>query len=65
MYTRKHVDKLHVASFILLSSMFACRPVLAIGWGEFLILVVVIAVLIGPPAYRFLRNLENFRKREK
>ena len=62
MYTHKHVDKLHIGSFILLSSMLACRPVLAIGWGEFLILAVVIVVLIGPPVYRFFRRLEKYRR---
>jgi hypothetical protein len=39
----------------------ACRPVLAIGWGEFFILVFVVVLLIGPPVYRLMRRL-NFDK---
>jgi hypothetical protein len=42
----------------------ACRPVLAIGWGEFLILTVVIALLIGPPIYKFLRDVEKSRRQK-
>jgi hypothetical protein len=41
-----------------------CRPVLAIGWGEFLILTVVIALLIGPPIYKFLRDVEKSRRQK-
>lgn len=39
----------------------ACRPVLAIGWGEFFILVFVVVLLVGPPIYRLIRRL-NFDK---
>lgn len=39
--------------------LLACRPMLAIGWGEFFFLVFVIAVLIGPPLYRWIRKIEN------
>ena len=62
MYTRKHADRLYMAGFVLLSSMLACRPVLAIGWGEFLILVVVVVVLIGPPIYRLMQRMNTRRK---
>jgi hypothetical protein len=52
-----------VKFFAGLSSLWlgvlACRPVLTIGWGEFFLLVVVIAVLVGPPLYRLIRRLEN------
>jgi len=48
--------------FVLLLSMLACRPVIAIGWEEFLFLFIVIAILIGPPIYRFIRRVENFRR---
>jgi len=44
--------------------LLACRPVLAIGWGEFFFLVFVIAVLLGPPLYRLIRKIEN-SNREK
>ena len=54
--------KNHFCIFICLCIAFAllaCRPVLAIGWGEFFFLVVVIVVLIGPPLYRLIRRIEN------
>ena len=44
---------------ILVLSALACRPVIAIGWEEFLFLFIVIAILIGPPVYRFIRKLEK------
>lgn len=49
---------------LILFSMVSCRPVLAIGWGEFLILTVVIALLIGPPIYKFLREFEKSRRQK-
>ncbi len=49
----------------LIGGLLACRPVLAIGGGEFLILVVLFVLLVGPPAYRFLRRLERSRERKK
>ena len=49
---------------VLLISTLACRPVIAIGWGEFLALAVVIVLLIGPPVYKFIRSIEEFRKQK-
>lgn len=43
----------------------ACRPVITIGWGEFLLFGVLIVLLIGPPVYRFLRRLEKSREKKK
>jgi hypothetical protein len=53
-----------MGSSALLFSILACRPVLAIGWGEFLILLVLIAILIGPPIYRALQRIENSRRQK-
>jgi Sec-independent protein translocase protein TatA len=39
--------------------------VIAISWNEFLIIGVFIAVLLGPPLYRFVRRAEQFLKRRK
>jgi hypothetical protein len=39
--------------------------VIAIGWGEFLILAVVIIILLGPPVYRFIRRMENSKKQKE
>jgi len=49
---------------VLFLSTLACRPVIAIGWNEFLFLFVLIAVLLGPPLYKFLRRVEEFWKRK-
>jgi len=42
--------------------MLACRPVIAIGWPEFIILVVLIAFLLGPTLFKLYRFLEKVRK---
>ena len=53
-------NRLHFFTSLCIAYMLlACRPVLAIGWGEFFFLVFVIAVLIGPPLYRLIRKIEN------
>jgi hypothetical protein len=57
-------NRFKVVSPVLIFSALACRPVIAIGWGEFLILVVVVSVLIGPPLYRFMRRMGNSRKQK-
>jgi hypothetical protein len=49
----------------LTSSTFACSPVIAISWNEFLIIGVIVALLLGPPLYRFIRRVEQFLQREK
>jgi len=49
----------------LTMSMLACEPVIAIGKNEFLCIFVLIAVLLGPPLYRFARRVEKFLKHEK
>ena len=50
---------------VLIFSTLACRPVIAIGWEEFLFLFIVIVVLIGPPVYRFIRRIENHQKHKQ
>ena len=49
----------------LLLSTLACEPVIAIGWEEALFLVILFAILLGPPLYRFFRRIEEFRKFKK
>ena len=39
---------IRVAAAGLVLGLLACRPVFAIGWGELLILFLVIAFLLGP-----------------
>jgi hypothetical protein len=50
-------------SAILLLTL-ACKPVFAIGWREILIVIILVVFLIGPPVYRFLRKLEQYRNRK-
>jgi len=45
--------------------LLSCRPVFAIGWPELLILVVLIAVLLGPVMFRVYRFIEKVQKASK
>ena len=49
----------------LLLGLLACRPVFAIGWGELVILFVVIAFLLGPILFRFLRTWNAYQESQK
>ncbi len=52
----------------LLALLLACRPVIAIGWGELAVLTVVIALLLGPVLwrlYRFLARLQRFKEMDR
>jgi len=44
--------------------MSACEPMIAIGKYEFLILIGLMAFLLGPPIYRFIRRVEKLLKRK-
>jgi len=48
--------------FTLLLSTLACRPVIAIGWPEFLILVGLIAFLFWPLFVRVYRILDKLSR---
>ncbi|MEP0807125.1 MAG: hypothetical protein HRF47_16710 [Chloroflexota bacterium] len=47
----------------LILGVLACQPVLAIGWREAVLILLLVAWLIGPPVYRFLRRLEQWREK--
>jgi hypothetical protein len=49
--------------FLLVNS--ACEPMIAIGKYELIFLIILIAVLLGPPVYRFIRKMEKFLKHEQ
>jgi len=49
---------------ILILGTLACEPIFAIGWKEILLVVVLAAFLLGPPLYRFLRRLEDYRRQK-
>jgi hypothetical protein len=48
----------------LLLGVIACQPVFAIGWREIVFIMVIVMLLLGPPVYRFMRRLENSRRRK-
>ncbi len=50
---------------VLILACLACEPVFAIGWEELAFVFVLLAVLLGPPLYRFFRRLENFRRHQR
>lgn len=49
----------------LILSLLACRPVFAIGWGELVILFVVIAFLLGPVLWKFARAWNAYQESQK
>jgi len=49
----------------LLLSTLACEPVIAIGWKEILFVFVLMAFMFGPPIYRFIRKVENWRRQKE
>ncbi|MBN1667115.1 MAG: hypothetical protein JW862_08495 [Anaerolineales bacterium] len=52
---------LKLALPILLATNLACRPVLTVGWQEILILVIVVAILLGPALFRLYRRMAEFQ----
>jgi len=51
--------------FALLITTLACEPVIAIGWRELFFIFILMAFLFGPPLYRFIRKVENFRRNDR
>lgn len=49
----------------LLLGLLACRPVIAIGWGELLILFLLVAFLLGPLILRVARALSKLSDSQK
>jgi hypothetical protein len=54
-----------ISPLALLLGTLACRPVIAIGWPEFLILVVVILFLFWPLLARIYRTLEKMKDADR
>ncbi len=52
---------------LLLASLpaLACRPVIAIGWGELLIFLLLFLLLFGLPLWRFWKKWREFKKEMK
>ena len=47
---------------IFMVSLLSCRPIVAIGWPELVILVVLIAFLLRPLLFRLYRFLDKVQK---
>ncbi|RJP51309.1 MAG: hypothetical protein C4583_09055 [Anaerolineaceae bacterium] len=45
--------------------LLACRPVFAIGWGELVILFLIIAFLLGPLLLKLARAWDAYQKSQK
>ena len=57
----KHFPKF--AGFVaLLLCLLACEPIIAIGWPELLILIILIVVLLGPLMFRIYRFLDKVQR---
>ena len=58
-----------ISTFIAVSALFlaalSCRPVIAIGWPELIILTLLIAILLGPVIFRLYRFLDKVQKAGK
>jgi hypothetical protein len=49
----------------LVLSLLACRPVFAIGWGEMVILFLLVAFLLGPILLKLARTWNAFQESQK
>jgi len=47
------------AAGLLVLANLACRPVITIGWGEVLLLGLLVVLLLGPLLFRFFRRREE------
>lgn len=52
---------LRAAAAALVLALLACRPVIAIGWGELLILFLLVVFLAGPFLLRIWRAWDAIR----
>ena len=51
--------------FMLLSSIFACRPLITVGWNELAFLFLLVTFLLGPPVYKLIRKIEDRLRKDK
>ena len=53
---------IYLGFFSIVMTMLSCRPIIAIGWPELIILVILVGVLLGPLMFRLYRFLDKLRK---
>jgi len=51
-----------IALFSIWLALLSCRPIIAIGWPELIILIILVAVLLGPLLFRLYRFLDKVQK---
>ena len=63
-----HRPILFAAAAVLVSSL-ACEPLIAVGWQELLLIILLVAFLIGPIIFKLARMWiafqESLKKRNK
>lgn len=55
------IASLRTGLIAILWSNLACRPVVAIGWQEIVIVAFLLLVLLGPTLFRLVRRLVEFQ----
>jgi len=53
------------AAIAFVLGLAACRPVIAIGWNELIIIVLLVAFLLGPLLFRLGRAWSKFQESQK
>lgn len=53
------------AALGVLLGLLACRPVIAIGWSELVILFLIIAFLLGPFLLKLARAWNAYQEKQK
>ena len=61
--SKRFSASLSIAALLIAAS--ACRPFIAIGWPELIILVILIAIFMGPLMFRLYRLLDKIQKADK
>lgn len=54
-----------VAILALCLALLSCRPIIAIGWPELIVLILLIAILMGPLMFRLYKFLDKAQKASK
>ena len=50
---------------VVFLSLLSCRPIIAIGWTEIIIIVVLVAILLGPLLFRIYRFIDRVQRASK
>lgn len=58
-------DRIRLLTAIITISLLACRPVITVGWGEILIVTVVLLFVMAPLLIRILRIKTDNQKDKK